>query len=531
MNGSAMRRFNTAGPCRAAYDYMIPPERRMPEAARLVDQQAYFAIHAPRQTGKTTLVRALAHSLTDSGRYAAVLLSCEAGEAAGEDYAAVERIVLSRLRGEAESALPPELRPPPFPEVAEGDRITTALTVWARACPRPIVLILDEIDSLQGAGLSTVLRQVRAGFPMRPAAFPVSVILCGMRDVRDYKAASGGGPVQRGSASPFNIKTESIRLGNFDEAEVRELYGQHTADTGQVFTEGALGRAWELTQGQPWLVNALAREIVEKIAVPAAEPITAEHVDTAKERLILSRATHLDSLLARLQEDRVRRVMEPILAGDLPGEDPLDDDYQYATDLGLLARDLPVRLANPIYREIILRVLASLGERAIVAEPRSYVAPDGRLDVERLLRDFADFWRESGDVLVTRMPYPEVASQLVLMAWLHRLVNGGGFIDREVGIGRRRIDLLVRWPWVDASGQRAVQRAALELKVWRDRDRKGDPLKRGLQQLDGYLAGLGLDQGYLVIFDARGAAAPIEERTRFEEHVTPSGRRVTLLRA
>ncbi len=352
-----------------------------------------------------------------------------------------------------------------------------------------------------------------------------------MRDVRDYKAASGGGPVRLGSSSPFNVKEESIVLGNFTEAEVRELYGQHTAETGQVFAEGALARAWELTQGQPWLVNALAREIIEKIGVPTAEPITAAHVDDAKERLILARATHLDSLLARLQEPRVRSVIEPILAGELAEQDPLDDDYRYVTDLGLIAPGVVPRIANPIYREIILRVLAVGTERSITVEPRSYVARDGRLDVDRLLRDFADFWRENGDILVTRMPYPEVASQLVVMGWLHRLVNGGGFIDREVGIGRKRIDLLVRWPYTDASGQRAVQRAVFELKVWRDRDKRGDPLAKGLEQIDGYLAGLGLDEGYLVIFDARAAAPPIDDRTRFEEHVTPGGRKVTLLRA
>ena len=526
-----MRRFNNAGPCRPAYNYMIPPERRMPEALGLVEEQAYFAVHAPRQTGKTTVVRALAHSLTASGKYAAVHLSCEAGEAAGEDFLAAERIVLSRLHSEAESALPPELRPPVSPDGAGGDRITSTLTAWARACPRPIVLILDEIDSLQGASLISVLRQVRAGFTARPAEFPGSVILCGMRDVRDYKLASGGGPVRMGSASPFNVKATSVRLGDFDEAELRELYGQHTAETGQIFTEDALVRAWELSQGQPWLVNSLAREIVDGMRVPAAEPITAAHMDAAKERLILSRATHLDALLARLQEERVRRVMEPILSGGLPDADPQDDDYQYAVDLGLLARTLPVRIANPIYREIILRVLASLGERAIVAEPRSYVAPDGRLDVARLLRDFADFWRENGEILATRMPYPEVASQLVLMAWLQRLVNGGGTIDREVGIGRQRIDLVIRWPWTDASGARAVQRAAFELKVWRDRDKKGDPTARGLVQLDGYLARLGLDEGVLVIFDCRATAPPIEDRTRFEDVETPSGRKVTLLRA
>ena len=54
------RRFNTAGPCLPAWHYMIPAERRLPEAPSLVEQLGYFVVHAPRQTGKTTALRALA---------------------------------------------------------------------------------------------------------------------------------------------------------------------------------------------------------------------------------------------------------------------------------------------------------------------------------------------------------------------------------------------------------------------------------------------------------------------------------------
>jgi hypothetical protein len=376
-----------------------------------------------------------------------------------------------------------------------------------------------------------VLSQLRAGFPNRPGAAPSSVILCGMRDVRDYKAASGGGPVRLGSSSPFNVKEASLLLGNFTEAELRELYGQHTAETGQVFREDALARAFELTQGQPWLVNALAREIVENLQVPPAEPVTVAHVDAARERLVLARATHLDSLLSRLTEDRVRRVIEPLLAGELPVGPTFDADFEYVVDLGLVTPGLPVRIANPIYREVILRVLASPAEAGVLAEPRSYVTPDGRLDMDRLLLEFAELWREHGDVLAGALPYREVAPQLVLMAYLQRVINGGGSIDREVGVGRKRIDLVVRWPHLDAAGKRVVQREALELKVWRDADKKGDPAPRGLVQLDEYLGRLGLDHGVLVVFDARQAAAPIEERTCFEEAVTAGGRQVKVLRA
>jgi hypothetical protein len=516
-----MRRFNTTGPCDPEYHYMVPPERRLPEVGTLVDQRAYFVVHAPRQTGKTTTLQTVARRLTAEGHYAALYFTCEQARAFPEDVAAAERVIWAAVREAARLDLPDDLRPRPSVKSPPGAYLFRQLRRWARACPLPLVLFFDEIDSLSGDPLKSVLSQLRAGHNSRPREFPWSVVLCGMRDVRDYKAASGGGPVRLGSSSPFNVKAKSLRLGNFAETEVRELYAQYTAESGQPFAVDALARAWELTQGQPWLVNALAREIVEEIRVPRDQPITAAHVDEAKERLILARATHLDSLLARLEEERVRRVLEPVLAGELTGGQSFDADFEYVVDLGLVAPKPPVRIANPIYREVILRVLASPAESTIAADPRSYVAADGRLDMGKMLREFAAFWRENGEIL----------AQLVFMAYLQRVVNGGGQIDREVGVGRRRIDLQVRWPYADAEGRRAVQRVAIELKVWRDRDKKGDPSPQGLAQLDEYLTRLGLDEGILVIFDARSAAPPIDDRTRIEEVQTPLGRRVTLLRA
>lgn len=112
------------------------------------------------------------------------------------------------------------------------------------------------------------------------------------------------------------------------------------------------------------------------------------------------------------------------------------------------------------------------------------------------------------------------------MAYLQRLVNGGGYIDREYGVGRGRVDLLVRWPYRREDGERAVQRRAIEIKVWRQGEK--DPLRKGLEQLDAYLGQLRLSRGVLVIFDwrKRNVAGP-----RFSDTKTPSGRVVRLLRA
>lgn len=384
-----MRFFNTAGACHPDRHYMVPAAERLPDARRIIDQGGNFVVHAPRQTGKTTTLRALARELLAEGRYAVLHTTCEEGEPAGDDYVRVQRGVLDAIRIRARHELPEELQPPPWPAAEDTTLLWAGLGAWAEACPRPLVLFFDEIDALRGEGLRSVLRQLRAGYDHRPQGFPWSVVLCGLRDVRDYKIASGGDPDRIGSASPFNIKVASKRLTNFDEDDIRTLYQQHADDTAQRFEEAAVQRVVALTGGQPWLVNALAREIIEEMGVAPPAPITEAHVEQAKERLILARATHLDSLVSKLQEARVRRIIEPILAGTMGSVDATYlDDVSYVRDLGLV-EDRPLRVSNPIYREVIARVLAAPVEDRVLADPRSFLLPDGRLDLDRLLHEEA----------------------------------------------------------------------------------------------------------------------------------------------
>jgi hypothetical protein len=501
---------------------MLPAVRRLPQVGGLIEQQTYFVLHAPRQVGKTTALRSLAQQLTASGRYAALHFSCESGEVAGDDFAEAQRAILAHMRRSADLYLPTELRPPPFPDASDTVLLGSALSSWSRACPRPLVLLFDEIDALHGQSLLTVLRQLRAGFHDRPDGFPSSVILCGLRDVRDYKIASGG-KEHLGTSSPFNIKVESLTLRNFTRDEVAELYQQHTDDTGQVFLPEAVDRAFYWTQGQPWLVNALARQMVEQLVPDRTQPLTAEHVDAAKEILLKRQDTHLDSLAERLREPRVRRILEPMLAGLALGDVP-QDDLRFVQDLGLVQMGSAggVGMANPLYREGILRVLANTAFASLppMRSTPPWLRADGRLDMELLMDAFLAFWRQYGQPLLGTAPYHEIAPHLVLMAFLHRVANGGGTLEREYAIGTGRMDLCLR---------HGADTLAMELKVWRDEEK--DPLDEGLAQLDRYLSGLGLDTGWLVIFDRRAGQPPIAERTLATRARTPAGREVSVVRA
>ncbi|WP_437826230.1 AAA family ATPase [Sorangium sp. So ce1153] len=517
-----MRFFNTAGPCEPERHYMLPAAERLPQARRLIERGAYFVVHAPRQMGKTTTLRALADELTAEGRYAALYFTCEEGQPAGDDVEQAQLALLNAIRRRAARALAPELQPPqPWPEAPVLSLLGTGLAAWAQACPLPLVLFFDEIDALQGESLRSVLRQLRAGYAERPQDSPWSVALCGLRDVRDYKVASGGDPARLGTSSPFNIKVESLTLHDFTREQVAALLGQHTAETGQEFLPEAIDRVFALSQGQPWLVNALAQQIVDVLVEDRNQPITAAPVDRARDILIERQDTHLDSLVDRLREPRIRALIEPMLAGTKLPEVPADD-VRFAVDLGLvrMTQEGGLDVANPIYREIIVRELAFPVRAGLPAIAPTWLTEDGKLSTERLLEAFVAFWRQHGEPLIGAAPYHEIAPHLALMAFLHRVVNGGGSIEREYAIGRGRMDLCVRY---------RGETLAIELKVWRD-DRP-DPLKEGLEQLDGYLAGLGLDRGWLVIFDQRSGLPPLAERTRREEAKTGGGRTVAVIRA
>jgi hypothetical protein len=226
-------------------------------------------------------------------------------------------------------------------------------------------------------------------------------------------------------------------------------------------------------------------------------------------------------LTHKLTEERVRSVIEPILVGGTLDDVP-EEDLQYVTDLGLIRRgtEVSAEIANPIYREVLPRALSSVTIASIPKLKPTWLNADGALNTGRLLESFLDFWRQHGEPLLRSAPYHEIAPHLVLMAFLQRVVNGGGILEREYAIGTDRMDLYLRY---------GAARLAIELKVWRDG--RPDPLKRGLEQLDEYLSGLNLNEGWLVIFDKRAGQPPISDRTATENATTPSGRAVVVIRA
>ena len=451
---SAVRHFNTEGPVFAERHYSIPPLERvdLAEILQLIEWEKYFVLHAPRQTGKTSMLLSLAARLNADGKYRCLYINVEGAQTARGDVSAAVAAVFDEITRRARimlgddtlQALQDKILPYRSPNMA----LNLLLTNWAAADSTPLVLLVDEIDTMIGDSLISVLRQLRAGYDSRPTHFPQSVILCGVRDVRDYRIFSAKDQDYTSGGSAFNIKAESLRLGDFTEVEFRALLAQHTTETGQEIEPTAIDRVWELTRGQPWLVNALAQQACfkDKSGRDRSRAISATAIDDAKETLILKRVTHLDQLAATLRKDRVRRVIEPMLADSDALLDVPEDDLSYVCDLGFVRDDGERRIANPIYREVIPRQLTHGVQGSIMRRAASFVDGQGWLDVPKLMADFQDYFRQHSEAWEMTVTYMEASAQLLLHAYLQKVLNSGGRIEREYAMGRGRTDLLLLWP-------------------------------------------------------------------------------------
>jgi hypothetical protein len=405
----------------------------------------------------------------------------------------------------------------PIPDVTNGtdaySMLNNILLNWSvLVAPKPLIILFDEVDVLVGETMISFLRQLRDGFASRSiGAFPVSIVLVGLRDLKDYITASNRG-IAPNPGSPFNIKADSAVLFNFSKDDVAQLFAQRTAENGQQITREALDYVYEQSKGQPWIVNNLfMRATMRILKQESTETVTLTHIEEARQQMILARETHLDALAYRLEEPGVRDIIQTILLGESDPNIALKDAFRLCQDLGLVAleRGTP-SIANPIYREVIARHL-TYGKQLAISEPEwIWELPDGSLDMIRIMEEFQTFWRQHADLWegMSESGYTEAFPHLLLMAFLQRVLNGGGNIDREYAAGRGRMDLHIeynRFHYI------------IEIKLIHWYQTPDEVRKKGLEQIRRYREKFPPQTPcWLVIFDRRKP----ENRKPWEERIT-----------
>ena len=509
-----VRFFNTTGPCNPCDHYMLPPADRLVGAQlhRYIRDSLYWVLHAPRQTGKTTFLQSWAREINGDGEAVACYVSVEACQGMSNRAEAMITINKSICASAKNQGLPvPEL---PFDQTEF--LLYRTMQKWAElVAPKPLVVLIDEADVLEGDPLIGFLRQLRNGFAQRGAGkFPVSIALVGMRDLKDYITAAKGG-VAPNPGSPFNIKEDSATISNFTRDNVESLFAQRTRETGQAIRDDALDYVYEQSRGQPWIVNSLFKRATMRVLDEAsAETVTLAHVKEAREQMVLARETHLDALGVRLRDPKIKYVIESILVGNSdPSIGRTNPDVELAIDLGLIKWESATgfTVSNPIYEEILTRHLNS-GYHDNLPPPSSWQwqNKDGTLDMDSLIREFQHFWRRNSEVWEQKSDYTEAFPHLLLMAFLQRILNGGGHLEREAAAGRGRMDLFLEY-----KGDKFI----IEIKLVHSWDSPSEVREEGLRQIAMYRDRTAPDApSYLMIFDRRSKSRekPWDERLAWE---------------
>ena len=489
---------------------MLPPADRLVGAQlhRYIRDSLYWVLHAPRQTGKTTFLQSWAREINAKGEAAACCVSLESCQGITDRAEALSTINKAVCAYSEEAGFP-------IPQLPLDDTdflLHETMKKWAQLLmPKPLVVLFDETDVLEGAPLISFLRQLRGGFAIRrPGIFPTSVALVGMRDLKDYITTSKEG-VAPNPGSPFNIKEDSAVLSNFTKTDIENLFAQRTEENGQTISKDALEYTYEQSRGQPWIVNSLFKRVTMRVLDEAsAETVTLAHVKDAREQMVLARETHLDALAHRLRDVRTKKIIEPIITGSAnPDLGRENSDVQYVMDMGLVkwSSQEGLAIANPIYAEIITRNLNS-GYHDIMPHSLSWQwkKQDGFLDMDALLKEFQKFWRKHSEIWEQKADYTEAFPHLLLMAFLQRVLNGGGRIDREYAAGRGRMDLSVEYNNITY---------IVEIKLVYSHDSPSEVVAEGLEQIVLYRDKIDkAAPSYLFIFDRRPKTKekPWEER-------------------
>ncbi|MDR0877441.1 MAG: PD-(D/E)XK nuclease domain-containing protein [Treponema sp.] len=491
-----VRFFNTTGPCNPLDHYMLPPEERLVGAqlSRYIRDKLYWVLHAPRQTGKTTFLQNWSREINAGNDAIACYVTVERCQGIAEPERAMQPLY-DAIRIWAERG---GLPVPKVEGQAYQSMLNAILTEWAKqVAPKPLIVLFDEVDVLVGDTLISFLRQLRDGFAERGAGkFPVSVALVGMWDLKDYITAAKGGAAPN-PGSPFNIKTDSVLLSNFHKDDVARLFAQHTEETGQQITQEAFEYVYEQSKGQPWIVNSLfQRATMRVLDEDDYQPVTIEHIRQAREQMIQARETHLDALAVRLNDKQVYKIIETLMVGEPDMFLTQSDAFAYCLDLGLVSKEGGTpQVANPIYREVLARQFTQGTQDAIIQPEWKWENEDGSLDMDSLLKEFQKFWRANSEIWEQKMDYTEAFPHLLLQAFLQRVLNGGGRIDREYAAGRGRMDLAVEF---------RSKIYIIEIKLIYDYSSPKKVKAQGLEQIAKYRDMIDEKApAYLVIFDRR----------------------------
>jgi len=472
-----MRTFCTEGPIDTEKNYYLPRTALLEEGLKKVDDWRYFTIFAPRQSGKTTYCQLLINEI-DKAReaYLPVWLSFE-------KYGTVtKRTFMDFFQDALNDGLGLSIK-----KEKEIQRLYYFIEEIIKVTGKELIMIIDEVEGLQNSEfLNLLMHMIRDIYHQREKYGLRSVILTGVSNISD---------ILQKNASPFNI-SDQLNVPYFTKEETRDLLEQHEQETSQTFEDGVKELIWQNTAGQPGLVNALARDLVEKKA-PDKETIPRQAFDKTLNDFM---KTYIDKNIANIinkakrEEELVRKIVfEP----NTVEFNVYDERIKYLYVNGVIDNCGDVCCVRvPLYYKALYEYLKPRvnGERKHMIQRTEnlsgYTDSEGNILVERLMDKYIAYVNRRGGVQFRGKRLYEGAYQYNLDAFLTSYIEEiGGKCFPEAQIEGGSVDLMLL---------HKDNEYLIEIKT----DPTPQEYKKGKQQIAQYVKRSARKEGYYVIFDS-----------------------------
>ena len=470
----ATRYFNTSGPNIRAEHYTLERAAIVPTGLDLVYKQRYFTIWAPRQTGKSTYFSFLAEHLTQEGYNVCHVSMENFMDAAIEDFLEYTTWQMTQQWGIDFSNLSLSAIFSKIETLQEGK----------------MVLIVDEIEGVNKLYFNQFLHNIRKVYHSRERHALKSVIFVGVANITG---------IVQDNASPFNV-SDSLLIDYFTKEDVFELLGQHETETGQLFDTVVKEKIYDITAGQPGLVNGFAAKLVE---LYKDKPVI-DYLDyLVVEDWYLYKA--LDKNVANVinKAKQHQKFLEELLFLERKTRFDIDKEaIRFFYTNGLIKDDVNgnVTFWVPLYKKRLQKYFypSMNGEAKFIQGDmwlEKYLTTDNKLNIDKIIREYQTYANKRGFRYFIEYDADDKPKGLREAALMYSFetfiqafllaVEGKSYLEPHVALGRS--DLII-----NVDGHECV----IESKVFYDLVR----FRNGKEQLAYYINSLGLKTGVYLIF-------------------------------
>lgn len=490
------KRFNITGSCNPDRHYMVDTEKRFKAVESLIDFGEYFTINRARQYGKTTMLQTIRRRLSD--KYLIIKTSFEG--IGDESFESISRFVTTFCRlmvGYLQDTGVEEQLWKVFDrkDLTTFDELSDTITSFCEASKKPVVLLIDEVDKSSDNQLFlNFIGMLRNKYLERNEGLGNtfhSVVLAGVYDIKNLKLRLRPDSEKKYN-SPWNIAADFNVDMTFHPEEIAQMLGDYENDVHTGMDIMAISEEiYKYTSGYPYLVSAICKIIDERLEADW----TLDNVQQAVKVIVKGEnVTLIDDLSKNIENNTELRdfLYSIVVNGQEYSYSMVDPIVRLAQMFSYIKENQRGKtiIHNLIFEEALFMYFGNKTMREQWTKISPYLlnyVQNGKLNMEHVVTRFRDLMHE--EYRASTEPFLEKEGRLLFLTFLKPIINGIGFYYVEPQTrDNRRMDLVVNYD---------KQEFIVELKIWH-----GDKYEeKGRDQLSGYLATRGMDEGYLITFD------------------------------